>query len=259
MILKNIKNNTIEFEGQQQRIDDLISRARFHAQTNRMYSLEIILHLQDHAYQFDDSALFEVCRDLMQAVQSPSPYPILPNYQHIDDKNNHTRNVELASTELPYDNSLESIFDERVKVQNVKKQLDTLTFKKDGRVYWFVIYKVLLHLKWLKENCSQKNFLEWVNLQYHCEWKEKQHFTFSRDVNKAMRSTDISLWNTIDYTKYTKGDIYYNFAVLLRNTFEIVIVNDKELQEPAKDFTSGKNRDKNKFMAIPGQLVNWGK
>ena len=253
------KNTTIEFEGQLQRIDDLISRARYHAQTNRAYSLEIILHLQDHAHQFGDSALFGVCRDLMLFVHSPSPYPMRSNAQHASDENNRPKLTEPQTTELPYDNSLDGIFDERVKVQNIKKKLDKMTFKKNSRVNWFVVYRVLLHLKWMKEDCSQKAFLEWVNLQYHCEWTEKQHFTFSRDVDKSMRNTDISLWNMLDSNKYTKGEAYYNFAVLLRNTFEMVIINGMELKEPAKDFITGKNRDRSEFMAHPAQLINWGK
>ena len=253
------KSTTIEFEDQLQRIDDLISRARYHAQTNRAYSLEIILHLQDHAHQFGDSALFEACRDLMMVVQSPSPYPIRRNYQHASDENNRPKIVTPEPTEQPYDNNLDDIFDKRVNGQAVKKKLDSLMFKKNGRVYWYVIFNVLLHLKWLVEGCQHNAFLKWVNLQYHCQWTKKHNFTFSRDVDKTMRDTDISLWNKLDYNKYTKGEVYYNFAVLLRNTFEMVIVNGMELKEPIKDFTSGKNRDRSEFMKNPSQLINWGK
>lgn len=253
------KSTTIEFEGQLQRIDDLISRARFYAQTNRAYSLEVIIHLQDHAHQFGDSALFEVCRDLMLFVNSASPYPIRHNSLYAGDKNNRPKTVYHEPPGLPYDNSLDDIFDERVNVQAVKNMLDKLTFKKNGRVHWYVVYIVFLHLKWLKENCQQKAFLQWVNLQFHCGWTKRIHFTFSRDVDKVMRDTDVSFWNMLDNTTYTKGNTYYRFAVHLRNTFEVVIINDIVLKEPAKDFTSGKNRDKSEFMAIPGQFINWGK
>lgn len=253
------KSILIEFEGRHQPIDDLICRARFHAQANRAYSLEVILHLLDHAYQFGDSDLIKVCRDIMQTVNSPSPYSACPDSQHADSQSNRPKNEKHEPTEMSYDNSLDSIFDERVNVHAVKKSLDQLTFRKTGRVYWFVVYKVLLHLKWLKEDCQQKTFLEWVNLQYHCGWTQKHHFTFSRDVDKTMRTTDVSLWNTIDNAKYTKGESYYQFAVLLRNTFEMVIMNGLELKEPVKDLASGKNRDRSEFMKKPGQFINWGK
>ena len=240
-------------------MEDLVSRARYYAQTNRAYSLEIIVHLQDHACQFSDSALFGVCRELMSMALSPSPYPLSRQQQHAGDENNRPKNEALPVTNLPYDNSLDQIFDERVKAQAVKTALERLTFKKSGRVYWYVVYKVLLHLKWLKEDCEQKAFLEWVNLQFRCQWTKKQHFTFSRDVDKSMRNVDVTLWSTLDYNQYTKGEVYSNFAILLRNTFEIVVVNNMALKEPAKDFTSGKNRDRSEFMRNPNQLINWGK
>ena len=252
-------STTIEFEGQLQRIDDLISRARYNAQTHLSYALDIIMHLQDHAFQFHDNDLNEECRKLMMFVHSPSPYPIHCNKQHAGDENNRPKLLVNAPTELPYDNTLDGIFDERVNGQAVKKQLDKMAFTKSSRVYWFVVYQVLLHLKWLKESCTNKAFLEWVNQQYQCGWTEKQHLSF-RDVDAAMRNTDVSLWNTLNNNStYTKGDTYYHFAVLLRNTFEIVIMNGMELKEPVKDFTSGTNRDRTEFMKVPGQLINWGK
>ena len=65
--------------------------------------------------------------------------------------------------------------------------------------------------------------------------------------------------NTIDNKDYTKGVTYYNFAVLLRNTFEIIIINGKESKEPITDFSQGDNRDRTSFMVNPAQLINWGK
>lgn len=173
----------------------------------------------------------------------------------ITDEVTHTKQQKI----IPYDTSLDQIFDERVKVEQVKKALDNLTFKKNGRVDWFVVYNVFLHLKWLKENCKQNAFLKWVNLQFKCGWVKDEHFTFSRDVHKELRDNDISCWKTIDNNQYTKGTKYYNFAVLLRNTFEIVIIEGKESKEPVKNFTIGMNRDRPVFMAKPGQYINWGK
>ena len=168
--------------------------------------------------------------------------------------------AEPLAEELSYDDSLDDIFDERVRGQKVKKALDRLTFKKTGRVEWFVAYKVFLHLKWIKEGCEQKEFLKWVNLQYHCGWDKEHHFVFSRDVNKSLRDNDISCWKTIRNNEYTKGEKYYNFAILLRTTFQQVIVNDRVLlKEQIQDFLIGKNRDRQEFMVNPANLINWGK
>ena len=117
--MERFKSTHIEFENQVQRIEDLISRARFYAQTNRPYSLEIILHLQDHAHQLDDAALFTVCRELMYAVQSPSPYSAKRNQRFASDENNRPRMAEPLAEELSYDDSLDDIFDERVRGQKV--------------------------------------------------------------------------------------------------------------------------------------------
>lgn len=249
----------IQFENQSQSIEDLISRVRYYASTNRLYSIEIIAHLQDHAYQSDDDALFSVCRELMIIVQSPSPYTAKQSQQRAGDSNNLPEETDLKAETIYYDNSLDSIFSEKVKVKQVKIALDQLAFKKSSRIHWYVVYRVFQYLHWLIDGCEQKAFLKWVNLQYHCGWCEEQHFTFSRDVNSELRKKDITLWNSISYRNYTKGETYYNFAVLLRNTFEHVIVNGQEQKEPVTNFASGKNRDRNTFMANSTQLINWGK
>lgn len=59
-------------------------------------------------------------------------------------------------------------------------------------------------------------------------------------------------------TKYSKCSNYYNFAVLLRNTFEIVKVNGRELKDPVQDFVLGKNKDRYVFMVNPNDLINSG-
>lgn len=253
------KSTQVQFEGRLQHVEDLIDRARFHAQTNRSYSLEIIVHLQDHAIENNDDELKAVCRSLMMSVQSPSPYATKHNQQTAGDINNRPRSVEPPVKDVVYDNRLDIIFDERVKVSAVKMELDKLVFKKSGRTKWFVVYRVFLYLKWLKEGCQQKKFLQWVNLQFHCGWTKEIHFVFSKDVNKTLRDKDVSYWNTIDNKAYTKGKEQYEFAVLLRNTFETIIVNGKEVKGPVTDFSIGRNRDKTAFMANPSQLINWGK
>lgn len=257
--MSRFRSTHIQFEDRIQPIEDLVSRARYYAVTNRAYSLEVILHLQDHAHQFGDDALFSECRELMMSVQSPSPYPVCRSLQRAGDSNNRPKDSDPKDEYIFYDSSLDHIFCDKVKVIEVKKTLDKLDFRKSSRVHWYVVYRFFLYLRWLTDNCEQKAFLQWVNLQYHCGWSEEQHFTFSRDVNSELRNRDISTWNAINYQKYTKGMVYYNFAVLLRNTFEHIVINNQELKMPVTDFTTGKNRDRNLYMVNSTQLVNWGK
>ena len=233
------KSTTIEFEGQTQRIDDLVGRARFHAQTNRAYSLEIILHLQDHAYYMGDAPLFDVCRELMSIVQSPSPYPA-------------------------HDNSLDKVFDARVKPVAVKEALDVVTtFGKEEHRFWFVLMKVLIHLRWIPANAKIADFLRWASLQYHLGWTTKRQLSFS-DIGgdgrkgKVIKDTDITLWHQITERDFRDIQKYRNFALLLKTTFVHIIVNGME-QRNASDFNIGKIRDRVQFMKKANELINWGK
>ena len=258
------KSTTIEFEGQQQRIDDLISRARYYAQTNRAYTLEVILHLQDHAYQLGDDALFDMCRELMTSVQSPSPYLVRRNYQHAGDENNRPRIVESRQTEATYDDSMDKVFDPRVNPEAVKEALDTVTvFSPTEHRFWFVVMKVLIYLRWIPANTKIIDFLRWANLQYNLGWTTKRHFSFS-DVGgdakhgKAIKDTDITQWHHITEREFRDIQKYRNFALLLKTTFVHIIVGGME-QKTVTDFNIGKPRDRVQFMKKPNELINWGK
>ena len=262
--MAEFKNTTIEFEGQQQRIEDLMSRARFNAQINRAYSLEIILHLQDHAYQLGDDALFEVCRELMMSVQSPSPYPVRRDHQRAGDENNRPRMAEPDQIGMPYDDSMDKIFDARVNPKAVKKALDAInTFTKKEHRFWYVVMKVLTYLRWIPANTKIIDFLRWANLQYDLGWTTKRHFSFS-DVGgdtkhgKAIKDTDITQWHLITEREFRDIQKYCNFALLLKTTFVHIIVNGME-QKTVTDFNTGKPRDRVQFMKKANELINWGK
>lgn len=258
------KSTTIEFEGQQQRIDDLISRARYHAQTNRQYTLEVILHLQDHAYQLGDDALFEVCRELMMSVQSPSPYPVRRDHRHAGDENNRPRYMELEQTKTPYDNVMDKVFAERVNPMAVKMALDNITtFSKKEHRFWFVLMKVLIHLQWIPADTNINDFLRWANLQYQLGWTTKRHFSFSDIGSKTrfgnvIKDTDITQWHHITEKEFRDIQKYRNFALLLKTTFVHIIVDDME-QKTVTDFNTGKPRDRVQFMKKANELINWGK
>ena len=254
---------TVEFEGLQQRIDDLINRARYHAKTNRAYSMEIILHLQDHAHQYGDANLFDVCRELMMLVQSPSPYLVRRDYHHAGDENNRPRIVESKQIE-PYDNSMDKVFDERVNPMAVKKALDTITaFAKKEHRFWFVTMKVLIHLQWIPAETTITDFLRWASLQYQLGWTTKKQLSFS-DIGggtksvKSIKDTDITQWHLITEKEFRDIQKYRNFSILLKTTFVHIIVGDME-QKDVKDFNTGKCRDRVQFMKKANELINWGK
>ena len=262
--MAEFKNTTIEFEGQQQRIEDLMSRARFNAQTNRAYSLEIILHLQDHAYQLGDDALFEVCRELMISVQSPSPYPVRRDHQHAGEENNRPRYTEPEQIEIPYDDSMDKVFDTRVNPKAVKKALDTVTtFSKKEHRFWFVLMKVLIYLRWVPADTQINDFLRWANLQYQLGWTTGRHFSFSDIGSKTrfgnmIKDTDITQWHLITEREFRDIQKYRKFALLLKTTFVHIIVDGME-QKTVTDFNTGKPRDRVQFIKKANELINWGK
>lgn len=96
--MADYKESYVEFEGLKQHVDELLHRARFNAHGNRMYALEIALHLLDHASQHEDYLLREKCRELMSLIQSPSPYYISSNAQGAADENN--RPSEMSPKEM---------------------------------------------------------------------------------------------------------------------------------------------------------------
>lgn len=254
---------TIEFEGLQQRIEDLMSRARFHARTNRAYSLEIILHLEDHAYQFHDTALFDACRELMTLVQSPSPYLVHRDYQHASDENNRPKIMEPEQAEVPYDDSMDKVFDRRVNPKAVKKALDGITtFAKEEHRFWFVVMKVLIHLQWIPANTTIADFLRWANLQYRLGWTTKRQLSFS-DIGgdgsgKVIKATDITCWHQISEREFRDIQKYRHFSVLLKTTFVHIIVGGME-QKMVTEYNTGKPRDRVQFMKKANELINWGK
>lgn len=262
--MSKFKKTTIEFEGQQQRIDDLIGRARFHAQTNRMYSMEIIVHLFDHAHQFGDVNLFDACRKLMELTSSPSPYSIGFPHDHAGDDNNRPKTENIPNIEPPYDDSLDGIFDKRVKPEMVKKALDSITmFAKEEHRFWFVVMKVLIHLQWIPANTKIADFLRWASLQYNLGWTTKRQLSFSdiggdTKAGKVIKNTDVTLWHQISDRDFRDIQKYRNFSVSVKNTFVHVIVGGLA-QTDVTNFNAGQIRDRAQFMRKTNELINDGK
>ena len=259
--MSSFKTTTVEFEGQQQRIDDLIGRARFHAQTNRAYSMEILIHLFDHAHQFGDIELFDTCRKLMELAQSPSPYPIVPTHDHAGDDNNRPKTENIPDIEPPYDDSLDSIFDKCVNPEKVKRALDGITtLDKHKHPFWFITMKVLVYLRWVPTTTTTKDFLRWASLQYDLGWTTDRQLSFSeiggdKATKKVIKDTDITLWNHISDRVFRDIQKYRNFSILVKKTFVHVIVDGKE-PTYVTDFNVGKFFDRAEFMKKANELIN---
>ncbi|MBR4381272.1 MAG: hypothetical protein IKP48_08450 [Bacteroidaceae bacterium] len=249
------KTTTIEFEGQTQRIDDLVSRAKFHAPTNRHYALDIITHLLDHAFQSNDMVLYDTCHDLMILVHSPSPYPKSLNFEHAADENNRPR---VNEPDEPYDNSLDEVFDYRIKAHEVKKAVATLTsttLSEDKRR--FVIYKILVFLRWIPtdKRGSKKKFLQWWNLQFHNGWVEtdkQDPFKFRVDHN--LMDSQPYEWKKV---KMENANDYYAFALTVKNRFTLTVIDN--ITQDDQDFKTGPLRDRTHFLKNPRNLINNGK
>lgn len=266
------KTESIFYPNRWQPTEDLIAEGYYYAPIKRSEAIEIAAHIMVAARANNDDELFDVGCDLMRAANSPCIFQ--PDYtaENATDTNNRPSvpiapvyPKELLDGQKEYDeewdDSFDYIFDGRILVKEVKKNLDKLYFKKDSHVTWFVVYKVFLHLKWLTEGCEPRPFLQWVNLHYNCGWKKDYNFIFSRNVDAALRNNDISLWKNMSDNNnitYNQGPKYYSFAILLRNTFEIVIINGKEQKEPVQNFIVGKNRDRYEFVLNPNDLINIG-
>ncbi len=254
----------IVFENQRQSVADLIGRAKYYVLTNRAYSLEIILHLQDHAYQYGDKALFDECRELMMLAQSPSPYLVRRDHPHAGDDNNRPKAKEPMRDEPPYDSTLDKVFDSRVKPEAVKRALDAITmFDKLEHRFWFVAMRVLVHLRWVPASAKTVDFLRWASLQYRLGWTTKRQLSFS-DIGgdtkrgKLVKDTDITQWHQISERDFRDIQKYRNFALLLKTTFVHVIVDGME-QKNVNDFNAGTPLDRAQFMRKASDKINLGK
>jgi len=192
---------------------------------------------------------------------------------NLDEDNNEEVDVEKTSSsvkqkEIPYDASLDHVFDERVNVEEIKKALDKITtFDKRKHPFWFVAMKVFNHLRWVPTTTQTKDFLAWASLQYNLEWTTKRQLSFSeiggdpkhkRNHERVIKNKDITLWHTITSRDFRDIEKYRNFALLLKKTFVHYIVNRLE-QENVNDFNIGIPRDRVIYMKDPKNLINSGK
>lgn len=143
------------------------------------------------------------------------------------------------------DNEAPRIFKNMIKEDIVIEVLGNLySDKVIGKRRWYVIYRVLLFIEWLKLT-NQIDFINWV--QSNFGWKGEKEF---RGIQSEFTHSDPNKWDLIIVKgKRGKpdneelGPDYYDFAVEVRDTFVDV------------DLTTGEMQDKDEFRANPHQGV----
>lgn len=165
----------------------------------------------------------------------------------------------------PWDDSLDAkVFDSRIKPQAVKRALDDITtINKTEHKFWFVLMKVLIHLKWLVDGAQTNDFLRWASLHYSLNWNTKKQLSFADinysrkdDCNKGIiKRTDITEWKQIKKEQFRDIESYIAFALKLKKTFVLFMVNGKELPVPT-DFSQGVPRDREQFLRAPENSIN---
>jgi DNA-binding transcriptional MerR regulator len=143
------------------------------------------------------------------------------------------------------DNEAPRIFKKKIKEDKVIEALRNLySDKVIGKRRWYVIYRVLLFIEWLRLT-NQIDFINWV--KSHFGWNGVKEF---RGVQSQFTHSDPPKWNyLIVKGKNGKpdneelGPDYYDFAVTIRDALVDV------------DLTTGEMQDKDEFRANPHQGV----
>ena len=191
------KSTNIEFEGRVQVIEELISRARFYAQTNRAYSLEIIIHLQDHAHQYNDSVLFDVCRELMMNVQSPSPYTTSYSKQKPADFNNLP-----ATHECTWEEKKQCFKNAVLYVMTLEKKTGGYLFH--NNTHWIAIYRFAVVIRIMYEVDSSYSPKEQAKPQYNkfSEFAKELSLDVSPPTRLPFKLSAINSLSKNNYIKY---------------------------------------------------------
>ena len=156
-----------------------------------------------------------------------------------EDNNELEDNTEEENNEAP------RIFKKKIKEDKVIEVLgDLYSDKVIGKRRWYVIYRVLLFIEWLRLT-NQIDFINWV--KSHFGWNGVKEF---RGVQSEFTHSDPPKWNSLIVKgKNGKpdnedlGPDYYDFAVTIRDA--LVDVNK----------ITGEMQDKDEFRANPHQGV----
>ncbi|MBR2229124.1 MAG: hypothetical protein IJ886_02475 [Prevotella sp.] len=234
------KTEKIYYKDEEIPPEELIFWGNIHASDDPKVTISIAAHLFHAAYKNHDDDLLREGEKLMSAANSPCRFIASINAEQATDENNRPSQSsvppipysykEKAKAEEAWDSSRDVIFDMKIRPQQVKKAMDGVESEKvSGRPYYFVAFTVLKILKYIPLNTSPRDFLLWVNLQYHCGWSEdpqkKHQLSFRlQGTIKELSKKHPSEWKNVE----SWGDMameYHKLAVSFKNAFTQTLVN----------------------------------
>lgn len=218
------KTEKIFYPNRWQLTENLVADGYYYASTKPSETIEIAAHIMDAAHKNGDDELFEVGRDLMRVANSPCSFQADYSAKNATDINNRpSENIipvipdDLLSVddddEEEWDNQYDGVFDPNIDPQKVFKKLELLDDPRVTEDYprFFVFFKVLVYLGWIENH--QKNFLNWANCHWNCNWKYSHNFKFGNNIKKELRDTHMSKWNGNTLPKSDVGNAYRAFAI----------------------------------------------
>ena len=158
--------------------------------------------LQAQAKKMEDEYNAEKITDINNRP-SENITPVIPdNLLNVDDDD-----------EEEWDNQYDGVFESRIDPQIVFKKLEFLDDPRVTEAYprFFVFFKVLVYLGWIENH--QRNFLNWANCHWNCNWKYGHNFKFGNNIKKELRDTHMSKWNGNTLPNSDIGNAYRSFAI----------------------------------------------
>lgn len=176
---------------------------------------------------------------------------------------------EMENVSSPWNDSLDDIFDEKVKPQEIYKALKRNIPDKKllGRPQHYVSFRILRILKYLKSDTTAKDYLKWINLHFNSGWSNDNALKFRIKHKNEFDKLHPSKWESID-TKSKINESYYNYAIDLKNAFTQTIengnrVDDSDSFEHLKDrprfLSNAYEVDNDKYFVKDEDYINNGK
>lgn len=260
------KTEKIYYPNRWQPTEDLIADGYYYADKKNTETIEIAAHIMAAANMNHDEKLFETGCDLMRAANSPCIFQ--PDYTAETATDNNNRPPKPVAPEFPdndnkieeevWDDSLDDVFNIKLKPQMIKKSLEELTsttLSEDKRR--FVYYAVLVYIRWIPtpKRGSKKLFLQWWNLHFNCNWVETStNDPFKFRVNPSLNKSQPSDWYKLEMDNAID---YFNFAKTVKDKFTQTVINN--IAQDGQDFNAGPLRDRSIYLKNTNDPINSGK
>ena len=230
---------------------------------------DIAAHVLNEAFLSKDKDLFKAGNELMRAAEHPRVFVASESSKQATADNNRPSESPVPKLhpalcdkniieDKDWDDSLDDVFNKKVKPQEIKKALETLTsttLSEEKRR--FVYYKVLVYIRYIptEKRGSKKNFLKWWNLHFNCNWvKTETSDPFKFRINSRLMNSQPYEWNKIDMDN---ANDYYDFAKTVKNTFTQTVINNEA--QDGQDFNAGPLFDRGQFLKDTQKPINNGR